>query len=83
MDISMAVITGIILFRMNASLFSIALFMTLVSILLVLVYKRPYKKINEESMQQASILNSQMIEGLRGHRDHQVQRGRGQRAGTA
>ena len=66
MDISMAVITGIILFRMNASLFSIALFMTLVSILLVLVYKRPYKKINEESMQQASILNSQMIEGLRG-----------------
>ena len=66
MDISMAVITGIILFRMNAALFSIALFMTLVSILLVLVYKRPYKKINEESMQQASILNSQMIEGLRG-----------------
>ena len=66
MDISMAVVTGIILFRMNAALFSIALFMTLVSILLVLVYKRPYKKINEETMQQASILNSQMIEGLRG-----------------
>ena len=66
MDISMAVITGIILFKMNATLFSIALFMTLVSILLVLVYKRPYKKINEETMQQASILNSQMIEGLRG-----------------
>lgn len=66
MDISMAVITGIILFKMNATLFSIALFMTLVSILLVLVYKRPYKKINEETMQQASVLNSQMIEGLRG-----------------
>ena len=66
MDISMAVITGVILFKMNATLFSIALFMTLVSILLVLVYKRPYKKINEETMQQASILNSQMIEGLRG-----------------
>lgn len=66
MDISMAVVTGIILFKMNATLFSIALFMTLVSILLVLVYKRPYKKINEETMQQASVLNSQMIEGLRG-----------------
>ena len=66
MDISMAVITGIILFRMNATLFSVALFMTLVSLLLVLVYRRPYKKINEETMQQASILNSQMIEGLRG-----------------
>src|SRR5699024_10758234 len=29
-------------------------------------YRRHYKKINEETMQQASILNSQMIEGLRG-----------------
>ena len=66
MDISMAVITGIILFRMNAMLFSISLFMALVSILLVLVYKQPYKKINEESMAQAAALNSQMIESLRG-----------------
>ncbi len=66
MDISMAVITGIILFRMNASLFSIALFSTLVSLLLVLVYRQPYKKINEESMQQSAVLNSQMIESLRG-----------------
>ena len=66
MDITMAVVTGIILFKMNATLFSISLFMTLVSILLVLVYKQPYKKINEETMQQASVLNSQMIEGLRG-----------------
>ena len=41
MDISMAIITGIILFRMNAMLFSISLFMALVSILLVLVYKQP------------------------------------------
>lgn len=66
MDISMAVITGVILFKMNAQLFSISLFMTLVSILLVLVYKQPYKKINEETMQQSAVLNSQMIESLRG-----------------
>ena len=66
MDISMAVITGIILFRMNAVLFSISLFMALVSILLVLVYKQPYKRINEESMAQSAALNSQMIESLRG-----------------
>ena len=66
MDISMAIITGIILFRMNAMLFSISLFMALVSILLVLVYKQPYKKINEESMAQSAALNSQMIESLRG-----------------
>ena len=66
MDISMAIITGIILFRMNAMLFSISLFMALVSILLVLIYKQPYKKINEESMVQSAALNSQMIESLRG-----------------
>ena len=66
MDISMAIITGIILFRMNAMLFSISLFMALVSILLVLIYKQPYKKINEETMVQSAALNSQMIESLRG-----------------
>ena len=66
MDISMAIITGVILFRMNSTLFSISLFMALVSILLVLIYKQPYKKINEETMVQSAALNSQMIESLRG-----------------
>lgn len=66
MDISMALISGIILFRMNSNLFAIIIFMTVVSILLVFIFKQPYKKINEEQMQQASILNSEIIEGLRG-----------------
>ncbi len=65
MDIGMALVTGVILLRMNLPLFSIILFMTLISILLVFIFKQPYKKINEEQMQQASILNSQIIEGLR------------------
>lgn len=65
MDIGMAVVTGVILFRMNPTLFAIILFMTLISILLVFIFKQPYKKINEEQMQQSSILNSQIIEGLR------------------
>lgn len=29
------------------------------------IFKQPYKKINEEQMQQSSVLNSQIIEGLR------------------
>lgn len=66
MDISMALISGIILFQMNPKLFVIILFMTVISILLVFIFKQPYKKINEEQMQQASILNSEIIEGLRG-----------------
>lgn len=65
MDIAMALVTGVLLFRMNPSLFGIILFMTFISILLVLIFKQPYKKINEEQMQQGSVLNSQIIEGLR------------------
>ena len=65
MDVAMAILTGVILFQMNTRLFVIILFMTIVSILLVFIFKQPYKKINEEQMQQASVLNSQIIEGLR------------------
>lgn len=65
MDIGMALVTGVILFCMNTGLFAIIVFMTLISILLVFIFKQPYKKINEEQMQQSSVLNSQIIEGLR------------------
>ena len=64
MDVSMAVITGIILFRMNGRLFAIIALLTLLSIVLVFIFRQPYKKINQEQMQQASVLNSQIIEGL-------------------
>lgn len=64
MDITMAVITGIILGFMNLRLFLIIILLTLLSIVLVFIFKQPYKKINQEQMQQASTLNSQIIEGL-------------------
>ena len=64
-DVSMTLITGLILFKMNLTLFGVILLMTIVSIILVFIFKQPYKKINEEQMQQASVLNSQIIEGLR------------------
>ena len=66
MDIVMAVGTGFVLFRMNSSLFAITLFTTVLSLLLVIIFKQPYKRINEETMQQSAVLNSQMIESLRG-----------------
>lgn len=66
LDIGMALISGIVLFNMNSKLFSIILFMTVLSILLLLIYKPIYKRLNEEQMQQASMLNSEIIEGLRG-----------------
>ena len=66
MDIVMAVGTGFVLFRMNSSLFAITLFTTILSLLLVIIFKQPYKRINEETMVQSAVLNSQMIESLRG-----------------
>lgn len=65
MDISMAIISGVILFQMNTKLFVVIIFLTCISILLVYIFKQPYKRINEEQMQQASVLNSEIIEGLR------------------
>ena len=50
MDISMAVISGVILFRMNIRLFAVIILLTIVSIVLVFIFKQPYKKINEEQM---------------------------------
>ena len=64
-DVAMTIITGVILFNMNLSLFGIIICLTICSILLVFIFKQPYKKINEEQMQQTSVLNSQIIEGLR------------------
>jgi ATP-binding cassette subfamily B protein len=66
MDISMALITAVILFKMNLTLFGIIVLLTVISIILVFCFKHPYKKINLEQMQQASILNSEIIEGLSG-----------------
>ena len=54
-----------ILFQMNPKLFAVIVMMTIISIVLVFIFKQPYKKINEEQMQQSSILNSEIIEGLR------------------
>jgi ATP-binding cassette subfamily B protein len=64
MDIAMALITAVILFRMNMALFGIIALLTAVDIILVFCFRQPYKKLNIEQMQQASILNSEVIEGL-------------------
>lgn len=64
MDVSMTVITGALLFNMNGKLFSLIIFLTILSVILVFCFRQPYKKINQEQMQQSSILNSNIIEGL-------------------
>lgn len=66
MDIAMALITAVILFKINLPLFGIIVLLTAINILLVFCFRQPYKKLNVEQMQQASILNSEVIEGLSG-----------------
>jgi ATP-binding cassette subfamily B protein len=65
LDITMAIVTGAILFSMNGRLFAIIAIITILNIGLVFIFKQPYKKINQEQMQQSAVLNSQIIEGLR------------------
>ena len=65
MDTMMVVITGIVLFNMNSKLFFIDIIAVVVSIILVVIFKHPYKIINEKSMKLNSSLNSEIIEGLR------------------
>ena len=53
----MALITGVILFQMNPKLFAVIVMMTIISIVLVFIFKHLYKKINEEQMQQGNLIN--------------------------
>lgn len=64
MDIVMAVATGAILYFMNKDLFVIIVAMVLQSIVLMVIFRYPYKKNNEDQMRQSAALNSEIIEGL-------------------
>ncbi len=66
MDVVMAAVTGTVLFVMNRGLFLVIGVFVVLSVALVLAFRRPYRRVNQEQMEQASILNSRIIEGLRG-----------------
>lgn len=65
MDVSLVLIVGVILYFMNPKLFIVILIMTAINILLVFIFKKPYKKINIIQMEQSAKLNSSMIESLK------------------
>nr|MCR5608193.1 peptidase domain-containing ABC transporter [Lachnospiraceae bacterium] len=64
MDTGMALLTGCILYNVNPKLFGIIVLITIANILLVLIFKKPFKSVNEKQMQQGAVLNSAIIEGL-------------------
>ena len=62
----MALITGVILFQMNPKLFAVIIMMTLISIVLVFIFKQPYKKINERT--DAAVIHTQLGNNRRASR---------------
>lgn len=65
MDITLSIISAIVLWNINSSLFLILLLMVAVNILLLYIFKKPYKKINMEQMEAGAKLNSQLIESIK------------------
>ncbi len=64
LDIFLSLITGVILYMMNSSLFFILIIMIMINIILVYIFKKPYKKLNYDQMEAGAILNSQLIESI-------------------
>ena len=65
MDIILSVISAVVLWSINQSLFLILVLMVVVNIILIYCFKKPYKKINQEQMEANGLLNSQLIESIR------------------
>ncbi|MDR1939609.1 MAG: peptidase domain-containing ABC transporter [Clostridiales bacterium] len=65
-DIMLALVSGVILFFMNKTLFAIIAVLTLLNVVLVYVFKKPYKELNLQSMEKQAAMNSQIIDGLKG-----------------
>jgi len=65
-DILLTIFSGIILFFMNAKLFAIIIILTILNIILVYAFLKPYKEINIKQMEKQAMLNSQIIDSLKG-----------------
>lgn len=65
LDITLSLLSAMVLFVINKILFSILIFVVIVNIILIYSFKKPYKKINYEQLESSSVLNSQIIESLK------------------
>lgn len=65
LDIMLSLISAVVLWNLNSSLFLILCLMVIINIILLYIFKKPYKKINMEQMEAGSRLNSQLIESIK------------------
>lgn len=64
LDVMLALISSIILFNLNSNLFLILVIMVFINIILIYIFKKPYKKLNYEQMEAGAYMNSQLIESM-------------------
>ncbi|MGR5867142.1 ABC transporter transmembrane domain-containing protein [Bacillus cereus] len=65
-DLFLAIASAVVLYLMNSTLFGVILLLTSLNATLVFIFKRPYKKINFRKKESDSILNSHIVETLKG-----------------
>ncbi len=65
-DIVFAILSGVVLFTINGSMFLITVAFLTVDFILVYFFKQPYKEINRQSMIASASLNSTVIDSLKG-----------------
>ncbi|MBU5591222.1 peptidase domain-containing ABC transporter [Clostridium sp. MSJ-4] len=65
-DVILATVSAVILYIMNTTLFVVILALTIISAVLIYIFKEPYKKINLKQMEAGARLNSNIIESLKG-----------------
>lgn len=64
-DVGMAVLSGTVLYFLSPRLFLIVSIMLIINIILIYIFKRPYRELNYLQMEQSVNLNSQLIESLK------------------
>src|SRR5699024_11084190 len=64
LDIMLALFSSILLWNLNSKLFFILLIMVSINIVLIYLFKKPYRKINYEQMEAGALLNAQLIESI-------------------
>lgn len=64
LDIMLALLSSILLWHLNTELFIILVLMVLINVILIYLFKKPYKKINHEQMEAGALLNAQLIESI-------------------
>ena len=61
MDITLSTVTAFILYNLNSKLFGILVTIVIINIILIYIFKKPYKKLNYEQMESSAMLNSPFI----------------------